>query len=361
MASTRKRLEALTAALSLPKEDVMPASAAVEGRSKTLDFPPAAAALETGFPPARTGIMTPRTGPGQMLAFRGQIQQSEDEMAALRERLLQYEGTLATRKMDPKRIRPSRWANRHEASFATSEFAGLKADIEHAGGNIQAILVRPLPAEPGEFEIVFGHRRHRAALELDMLVLASIWTDDLGDVALFTTMDRENRERADLSAFEQGVMYQRALEENLFPTQRQLAMALGVSHTWVRKALMVAQLPQAVTDCFRSPLEITFRHAELLFAAIESDRRGVLKRAEKVRGLQLSPTLVVARLRDAIPGFEKVRRVELLMAGKKAGALVRGKTGEVSISLSTQLVTADDVRLMTAAIGDALKQLIFKE
>jgi ParB family chromosome partitioning protein len=357
MASTRKRLEALTAALSLPSEHAKPAVETSDDRFGSAGMPVAAAVVETGFPPARTGIMAPKTGPGQMLAFRGQIQQSEDEMAALRARLLQYEGALPTRKMDPKTIRPSRWANRHEASFATSEFISLKADMEHAGGNVQAILVRSIPAEKGQFEIVFGHRRHRAALELGIPVLASIWMEELGDAALFTVMDRENRERADLSAYEQGVMYQRALDESLFPTQRQLAEALGVSHTWVRKAMSVAQLPRAVIDCFRTPLEVSFRHAELIHAALETDRRGVLKRAEKVRGMLLTPALVVARLKDAKPGFEKVERLDLLVGGELVGVLARSKAGEVTISLSAGTVTGSDVQQVAQAIGEALIQL----
>ena len=230
------------------------------------------------------------------MAFRGQIQAVENEVTALRERLKQYDGTLPTRKLDPTKIRPSRWANRHEASFATSAFAGLKADIEQAGGNVQAILVRPVREEEGVFELVFGHRRHRACLELGIPVLASIWVDDLGDAALFAAMDRENRERADLSAYEQGVMYQRALEEQLFPTQRQLAEGVGVSHTWVRKALAVAQLPPIVVECFRSPLDITFRHAEQINAEIDRDQRQLLRRAEKLRGQGLASAQVVARL-----------------------------------------------------------------
>jgi ParB family chromosome partitioning protein len=154
MSSTRKRLEALTANLSLPQAPAqaidLPKAAPVEEPA-----PHAAAAVETRFPPAvGGGGHAPRTGPGQMLAFRGQIQQVEGEMAALREKLKQYDGSLPTRKMDPATIRPSRWANRHESAFKTSEFAGLKADIEHAGGNVQPILVRPMKDEPGQFELV---------------------------------------------------------------------------------------------------------------------------------------------------------------------------------------------------------------
>lgn len=357
MASTRKRLELLTAGLSLPPEPIRHAAGQADDKAGMFKMPAAAPEVETGFPQAYSRSTAPKTGPGQMLAFRGQIQQTEEEMTALRERLLQYEGALPTRKLDPETIRPSRWANRHEASFASSEFVSLKADMEHAGGNVQAILVRPIATEKGRFEIVYGHRRHRAALELGVPVLASIWTEELGDAALFTLMDRENRERADLSAYEQGVMYLRALDESLFPTQRQLAEALGVSHTWVRKAMCVAQLPQAVIECFRSPLEISFRHAELINAALETDRRGVLKRAEKVRGALLTPALVVARLRDARPGFEKIERLDLMVAGEAAGALVRSKTGEVTVSLNARAAIGLEIAQVTAAIAEALHQL----
>jgi ParB family chromosome partitioning protein len=358
MSSTRKRLEALTANLSLPQATSQPADVDLPKAAPAEEpAPHAAVSVETRFPPAvGGGTHVPRTGPGQMLAFRGQIQQVEGEMAALREKLRQYEGSLPTRKMDPATIRPSRWANRHESAFKTSEFAGLKADIEHAGGNVQPILVRPIKDEPGQFELVFGHRRHRASLELGIPVLASIWVDELGDAALFAAMDRENRERADLSPYEQGVMYQRALEEQLFPTQRQLAEGLGVSHTWVRKALTVAQLPSAVVECFRSPLEISFRHAEQINAAMALDRRALLKRVEKLRGQTLSPALVLARLLDAPPGFERSERMEVHAEGQKFGTLVRSKAGEVTITLTPTAAIGASLDLLETAISDAVRR-----
>lgn len=355
MASTRKRLEALTAGLTLPA--ATPPMERTAARTESDGPPSVNADVETRFPPALGRLAGPRTGPGQMIAFRGQIQQVEAEMASLRERLSQYEGSLPTRKLDPQKIRPSRWANRHDASFRTSAFAGLKADIEHAGSNVQPILVRPLEKEPGQFEIVFGHRRHRACLELGISVLASIWTDELGDAALFAAMDRENRERADLSSYEQGLMYQRALEEQLFPTQRQLAEAVGVSHTWVRKALLVAQLPPAVVDCFRSPLEISFRHAEQINAILEKDQRGVLRRVEKLRGQGLAPAALVARLLDAKVGFDKPEKLELHIAGKRAGTLVRAKGGELTISITAVAATDATLENLQAAISEALSKI----
>lgn len=357
MASTRKRLEALTAGLSLPAEVPPPAMHPPVAEMPGQSAPAAVTNVETRFPPASGGSLAPRTGPGQMMAFRGQIQQVEGEMIALREKLREYEGALPTRKMDPKTIRPSRYANRHQSSFGTSEFAGLKADIEHAGGNVQAILVRPLKEEPGQFELVFGHRRHQACLELGIEVLASVWTDELGDRALFEIMDRENRERADLSAYEQGIMYQRALEEQLFPTQRQLAEAIGVSHTWVRKALLVAQLPDAVVECFRSPLDIGFRHAEQIMAAMEQDRRSVLKRAERLRGQSLSAAMVVARLLDAKAGFDRAERVDIDVGGVKLGSLVRAKSGEITITIGAQAALDPNPEVVESAVVAALRRI----
>ena len=47
-------------------------------------------------------------------------------------------------------------------------------------------------------------------------------------------MDRENREREDLSPYEQGTMYQQALDAGLFPSQRRLAEQLGVNEAEIK-------------------------------------------------------------------------------------------------------------------------------
>ena len=356
MASTRKRLEALTAGLSLPEPAAPATSAPAPAISAPPTLPGAAPGVETRFPPAQTGQFAPRTGPGQMLAFRGQMQAVEGELATLRERLRHYDGSTPTRKLDPSAIRASRWANRHPASFENAEFAGLKADIEQAGGNVQPILVRALPSQPERYELVFGHRRHRACLELGIPVLAAIWVDELGDAELFAAMDRENRERADLSPYEQGVMYQRALEEQLFPTQRQMAEKLGVSHTWVRKALIVAQLPPAVVECFRSPLEIQYRHAEQLNAALDKDRRAVLKRAEKVRGQKLLPAIVVARLLGSEAGA-KPQKIAIHNEGRAVGSCVRAVDGAVTLTLLPSAVEGPPSESLVKAIADVLHKV----
>lgn len=60
---------------------------------------------------------------------------------------------------------------------------------------------------------MFGHRRHQACLELGIPVLAVIWDKPLSAQAHFLAMERENRDRTDLSAYESGMSYIAALEE----------------------------------------------------------------------------------------------------------------------------------------------------
>ncbi|WP_084217415.1 ParB/RepB/Spo0J family partition protein [Xenophilus azovorans] len=359
MANTRKRLEELTAGLVLPGDDTAPPQPPGDsGQPGPAHLPsPAAQGGDTRFPPARTSAPVPRTGPGQMLAFRGQMQAVEGELAGLRDRLQRFDGAMPSRRLDPRLVQPSRWANRHEASFQTAAFAGLKNDIEKAGGNVQPILVRELAGEQGRYELVFGHRRHRACLELGIPVLACIWEGSLNDPELFAAMDRENRERADLSPYEQGVMYQRALDEQLFPTQRKLAEHLGVSHTWIRKTLQVAQLPQAIVECFRSPLDIGHRHAEQLHAALEKDARSVLKRAEKLRGQGASASAVLARLLDIAPTPRKVDRLDLKAGDVRLGKASRAKEGGVTVELLPEGLAAVPLDQVLRSIEDVLQKL----
>ena len=225
----------------------------------------------------------PKTGPGQMLAFNKIISEANTKVADLENQLAQFESADIARNLDPKSIKASHWANRSEASFLSKDFEALKAEIESAGGNVQPIKVRPVAGKQGEYEIVFGHRRHRACLELGIDVLALV--EELSDVDLFAQMDRENRQRADLRPYEQGVMYARALDEGLFPSLRKMAEALGVDASNASKAISLARLPETVIAAFESPLVLQQAWASALTEAIQKNPDLVLARAKEMAGL----------------------------------------------------------------------------
>jgi ParB family chromosome partitioning protein len=204
-------------------------------------------------------------------------------------------------KLDAGCIRPSRWANRHEASFDSPEFQELKAEIQDAGGNVQPIKVRPLPKPDGEvrYEVVFGHRRHRACLELGLQV--SVVVEEMDDRRLWIDMERENRGRANLSAWEQGMMYRRAMDAGLFPSMRALAQAIGRQPGDVSSAIAIAKLPQEVVEAFRSPGDIQFRFATGLRKALETAPDTTLEVARSLAGADKPAADVYEAIMAVVP------------------------------------------------------------
>ena len=263
------------------------------------DLPPLSGAAA---PPAPAEPYRPVTGLGLMSAAVAGAQQLEQRVEALQAEAEQLRQERGAQLLDPRLIRASRWANRHEHSFRGPGFEALKAEIADARGNVQPIKVRPLPqahADAARYEIVFGHRRHRACLELGLPVRAVV--QELADRELFTEMDRENRGRKNLSAYEQGLMYRRALEEGLFPSLRLLAAAVGADAGNVSRALRVAELPTELLAAFGSPLEVQFAWASPLAAALERDRAAALAAARQAAQAGLAPAQAYAAITGQTP------------------------------------------------------------
>lgn len=286
--------------------------------------------------------LKPKTAPGAMMHFLATQSHAMKETELLKEKLESYVGSSAVRELDPARIVPSRWANRHPASFKAAEFTALREEIRSAGGNVQPIKVRPLRGvENVDYEIVFGHRRHRACLDLELPVLAMI--EEVSDLELFSEMDRENRQRADLSAWEQGQIYRKALDEGLYGSLRRLADAIGADPGNVSKAITLARLPDAVIESFPSPLAIQFNWGPALSAAVQKDPEGTIARAK-----ELAPRKLGAReVFDALTGVQGAvvpyNTVEVKLESKdgKRSALIKTDTsGKAIIKFSKGVMDA---------------------
>lgn len=281
---------------------------------------------------ALTASIPVRTGPGQMLMVNSLMKESNEKLAVLEQRLRQFEGGLPVRLLEPGQVIASKWANRVEASFDGSAFAGLKREIAEASGNVQPIKVRPLTAASGtqeQFEIIFGHRRHRACAELGLPVLALI--DEVSDAELFKQMDRENRARADLSPWEQGRMYRQALQERLFGSREQLSRELGIDPGNLSKALRLAELDETIVAAFGSPLDLQYRWAKPLADAFSQDKDRVIGLAREFalsRPHGKPAKFVFDALIENVP---PVVRIEQVRVGRKLFAEIRVEGDRVSV------------------------------
>ena len=283
----------------------------------------------------------PRTGVGAISASLTMGRGIQDENDKLKTRLAEVEGREFVLNLDPKRVRPSVWANRHDASFASKEFDSLRDQIESAGGNIQPIKVRPLKNDPDhDYEIAYGHRRHRACLILGLQVLAIV--EPLSDQQLFIDMERENRGRQDLSPWEQGLHYRRALDHGLFPSARQLALSTGASVGLVSGALALADLPSEVVAAFGNPLVLQYRYASVLSQAVAKDPEGIRSRALKITGSGgvFSPKHVLHQLLQSDPPGTSTLEFHRT-DGKRVGSLDRDAKGAVTIKLKPDSLSSE--------------------
>ena len=254
-----------------------------------------------------------------MLAFRSAMRESSDRVSQLEAQLKEYDGAVAIRALDPKTIRASKWANRQD--FGDESFAELKSLIAEAGGNTQPIKVRPSGDGEG-YEIVFGHRRHRACMELDLPVNAIV-DGEITEQGQFVQMDQENRARKNLSPWEQGVWYKRALDDKLWPSQNAMAKACGLSQGNISSALLVAELPAEVVGAFPSPHDIQFQAARKLSVALKKAADEVVQRAVELAedSSRTAPEVLAALLAAARPAAP-VRKEEEVGIERKGELLV---------------------------------------
>ena len=295
-----------------------------------------------GFQGLSEASPKPKTGPGVYMAFMERESSIASENVELKKQLAKWDGATPAILLDPALIKHSHWANSLAMSFDGPEFELFKAEIQNAGGNIQPIKVRPVVETDGNaptFEIIFGHRRHRACLDLGLPVLSLV--EPATDLELFAAMDRENRLRENLRPYEQGIMYARALDEGLYPSMRKMSEDLGVTQGTISKATALARLPTIVLDAFSSPLDLQYRWATDLTNALQKNTEAVLAAAQVIHGESPRPlaTQVLKRLLASVsdsPGITPHNAPVMLTgsAGQSAEIQVNAKTQTMSITLT---------------------------
>jgi ParB family chromosome partitioning protein len=199
--------------------------------------------------------------------------------------------------LDPKTIRVSERANRHELSLNADDpdFVALKASLRR-DGQIMPVSVRALTGDAQHgYELVSGHRRLQAAQQLDHEMsdgfrLRAVLDSAAQDPAtLALHMYLENAARKDLSAYELGAMFRNWISAGIFTEQQQIAEVTGIGKQTVSKYLQVAALPEAVLAAFGDPRAIAVRWAEVLMAALKANESAVLNVASKIAQAETRP------------------------------------------------------------------------
>ena len=130
-------------------------------------------------------------------------------------------------------------------AFGDAELGDLTDSIRDKGV-LQPILVRPAPGAPGEYQIVAGERRWRAAQRAGLRTVP-VLVRELDDLEVLEIAIIENVQRADLNPMEEAQGY-KALIDRFGRTQEAVAKAVGKSRSHVANALRLLALPEEVRD-----------------------------------------------------------------------------------------------------------------
>jgi ParB family chromosome partitioning protein len=231
--------------------------------------------------------------------------------------------------------------------FDEAELAELEASIR-ASGVLQPILVRPSAHARGEFEIVAGERRWRAAQRAGLATVPAL-VRTLADDESYTMAIVENVQRSDLNPMEEARAYLVLLGKTQ-KTQEELATIVGKSRSHIANTVRLAQLPEPVQDHLMAG-RLSAGHGRALLSA--EDPVG-LAAAAVSRQLSVREVEALARQNAAAPkkasGPRRVKDAdtEALEAdleealGMAVDIADRGGAGEVRIRYAS-LEQLDDV------------------
>jgi ParB family chromosome partitioning protein len=150
--------------------------------------------------------------------------------------------------------------NNPRKRFTDDELDDLAKSIKEKG-LLQPLVVRP--RGDGEYEIVAGERRLRAAQRAGVHELP-VLIRELSDGEALEIALIENIQRSDLNPLEEARAYSQLLEQFNY-TQQQLADSIGKSRSHISNTLRLLTLPDSVREQIESG-KLTAGHARALIA-----------------------------------------------------------------------------------------------
>ena len=225
--------------------------------------------------------------------------------------------------LDPTRVRFSQLANRDERGLTMRDeaFRELKNDLGRNGQEFP-IKVREIQGDPAhDYEVVAGHRRLKAALELHrdtggafkLLGILDANAAELRSIAL--KMYRENKVREDLSPYEYGRMFRKWLDAGVFKNQSEIAAATNLSQPTVSVYTAVFELPPEIHAAFGDPRLISMRWIQTLAKALKANEAAVLEAAREFAKAEPKPGVEMI--------FEALTNPKLGAAGSRRGTPIR--------------------------------------
>ena len=208
-------------------------------------------------------------------------------------------------------------------TFSEQELDELAESIKQRGV-LQPILLRPDPDAPGQYQIVAGERRWRAAQRANLTSIPAV-VRDMDELQLLEVGIIENVQREDLNPVEEAEAYG-ALIKRFGRTQEDLAESVGKSRAHIANTMRLLNLGESAREHLRQG-RISAGHARAALGAPDPDR---------VVDMAVMKTM-------------SVREVEALVKRLKDGAsldTVAKKVNQADKDVDTEALESDLARVL---------------
>jgi ParB family chromosome partitioning protein len=208
------------------------------------------------------------------------------------------------RQIDVDRIWPNPNQPRKEFDdVALHELAqSMKRD-----GLIQPVVVRPA-RESGQYELIAGERRWRAAQVAGLLKVPAI-VREVADDRLLELALIENLQREDLNPVEAAMAF-RTLIDEMGMTQQEVGERVGKERASIANLLRILHLPAAVRDRIKTG-DVSVGHAKVLLSVANTELQRRLAERIASEGLTVRQLeAIVKRLGSGVTASAPARSVE---------------------------------------------------
>jgi ParB family chromosome partitioning protein len=157
-----------------------------------------------------------------------------------------------------------------------------------ASGLLQPVVLRPI--EAGEYQLIAGERRWRAAVQLEWKEIGAVLRD-VDDRTLLTLALVENLQRDALSAIDEATGYKRLVDDYQL-SHGEIADLVGKNRSTIANSLRLLNLPVSVQEMVQSG-DLQMGHARALLQItdpkeIERIARMVVRLGLSVRETELN-------------------------------------------------------------------------
>jgi ParB family transcriptional regulator, chromosome partitioning protein len=191
-------------------------------------------------------------------------------------------------------ISPNTFQPRHH--FDEETLSSLTASIRELGV-LQPVLVRP--KDDGEFELIAGERRWRAARRAGLRSIPAL-VRTVTDVSSLEQALVENLHRQDLNALEEAAAYQQLIED-FHLTHDEVAARVGKSRSAISNALRLFQLPPTIQRLV-AEVQLSAGHARALLGTPDRGFQEALAKRAVQESLSVRDVEEAVRQRNELAG-----------------------------------------------------------